>query len=59
VLGAEELAFFRAIASIVSGFAGDASPKVAIERACRGLPSDVRPSRDELDQLFKEAEGAG
>jgi chemotaxis protein MotA len=59
LIGAEELVFFRAIASIVSGFAGDASPKVAIERACRGLGSDVRPSREELDQLFKEAEGAG
>lgn len=57
LMGAQEMVFFRAIASIVSGFAGDASPKVAIERACRGLGSDVRPSREELDKIFKEVEG--
>ncbi len=58
LLGHEELVFFRAIANIVSGFAGDASPKVAIERACRGIGSDVRPNREELDKIFKEVEGA-
>jgi hypothetical protein len=33
-------------------------PKVAIERARRGVGRDVRPSPDELLDVFKQAEAA-
>ena len=57
-LGAAELQFFRTITSIVLAFINDVPPKVAIDQARRGVTSDVRPSRTELDQLFKDAEAA-
>ncbi len=57
-MGIAELSFFRTIAKIVLGFVNDVPPKVAIDQARRGVASDVRPSREELDQLFKDAEAA-
>lgn len=57
-LGAAETAFFRAIASAVLGFVNNLPPKVAIEQARRGVGSDVRPTRQELETLFKSAEAA-
>jgi chemotaxis protein MotA len=57
-LGIEEMAFFRTIAAIVLGFVNDVPPKVAIDQARRGVGSESRPSRAELDQLFKDAEAA-
>ncbi|HEX5445610.1 MAG TPA: flagellar motor stator protein MotA [Pirellulales bacterium] len=53
--GAAELNFFRSIASAVLAFVRDMPPKVAIEQARRGVGSEVRPTRDELDELFKAA----
>lgn len=53
--GAAELAFFRSIASAVLAFVRDLPPKVAIEQARRGVGSEVRPTRSELDELFKAA----
>jgi chemotaxis protein MotA len=53
-----EGAFFRTISSIVVGFANNLPPKVAIEMARRGVTSEFRPQRDELDEWFKEAEAA-
>ena len=55
-MGLAELAFFRTISTIVLGFVNDVPPKVAIDQARRGVASEVRPSREELDQLFKDAE---
>ena len=55
-MGLDELAFFRTISKVVLGFVNDVPPKVAIDQARRGVASDVRPSREELDQLFKDAE---
>ena len=40
------------------GFVNDVPPKVAIDQARRGVATDLRPSRDQLDQLFKDAEAA-
>jgi chemotaxis protein MotA len=57
-LGAEEMAFFRTIASIVLAFVRNVAPKVAIDQARRGLVSNLRPTREELDQMFKSAEAA-
>jgi chemotaxis protein MotA len=51
-LGAAELAFFRTIAAAIQGFANDLPPKVAVEQACRGVMSEMRPNRAELDELF-------
>jgi chemotaxis protein MotA len=53
-----EGAYFRTISSIVVGFANNLPPKVAIEMARRGVTSEFRPQRDELDEWFKEAEAA-
>mgnify|MGYP000925125973 FL=1 len=57
-LGAAELAFFRTIASSIQGFANDLPPKVAVEQACRGVASELRPSRSELDELFAAVEAS-
>jgi len=57
-LAEAEGAFFRTMASIVVGFANNLPPKVAIEMARRGVTSEFRPERDELDGWFKEAEAA-
>lgn len=52
-LGHQELAFFRAIAAIIRASTQDCLPKVAIEQARRGLGTEVRPSRMELEELLK------
>jgi chemotaxis protein MotA len=57
-LGAAELAFFRTIAAIVTAFANDAPPKVAIEQARRGVGTEFRPDREELAALFAEVEAS-
>jgi chemotaxis protein MotA len=55
LLGAQEMAFFKTIAAIITGFVNDLNPKVAIDVARRGVASDMRPNREELDTLFKES----
>jgi chemotaxis protein MotA len=57
-LGHNEMGFFRTIAAIVVGFADNLPPKVAIDLARRGVASEFRADRNELDELFKEAEAA-
>jgi len=57
-LGAAETTFFRSISAAILGFVNNLPPKVAIEQARRGVGSDVRPSRQELEELFKSAEPA-
>jgi chemotaxis protein MotA len=59
LLGMQELAFFRTIASVVLSFVNDIPPKVAIDQARRSVWTDMRPSRKELDEMFKEVEAAG
>ncbi len=55
-MGIVELGFFRAIASIVMGAAQSQSPKVVIEQARRGIGTEFRPSRTEMEALFKEVD---
>jgi chemotaxis protein MotA len=55
-LSEAEIAYFRTIATIVQGLVDSLSPKVALEQARRGVTSEVRLSRDELEELFKEVE---
>ncbi|MEX2315785.1 MAG: flagellar motor stator protein MotA [Pirellulales bacterium] len=57
-LGHAEAAYFRLIATVMVGFAKNLPPKVAIDMARRGLASEIRPERDQLDLWFKEAEAA-
>jgi chemotaxis protein MotA len=57
-LGDAEIAYFRTIATVVQGLVDSLSPKVALEQARRGVGSEVRPSREELEELFKEVESA-
>jgi chemotaxis protein MotA len=58
MLGHEEMSFFRTAESIIVGFVNDLNPKVAIDVARRGVPSEMRPKREEMDALFKEATAA-
>jgi chemotaxis protein MotA len=57
-MGLDETAYFRAISTVLVGFAKNLPPKVAIDMARRGLGSETRPERSALDQWFKEAEAA-
>jgi chemotaxis protein MotA len=55
-LGASEISFLRVVASAMKGFVGDLAPKVALEQARRSVMPEFRPSREELDEWFKQAE---
>lgn len=57
-LGRAEMSYFKAIAAIVEGFVHNLPPKVAVDQARRGLPSEFRPSRERVEELFKEVESA-
>jgi chemotaxis protein MotA len=56
-LSESEMAYFRTIKSIVQGVIDELAPKSVIEQASRGLASEVRFNREELEKLFKEVEG--
>jgi chemotaxis protein MotA len=55
--GVGESTFLRSIASAVTCFMKNMPPKFAIEAARRGLPSDVRPTAEELETMLKEVDG--
>jgi chemotaxis protein MotA len=55
-LGAAELGFFRTISAIILGLVQDATPKVALEQARRGVGTEYRPKRADLEKLFKEVD---
>jgi chemotaxis protein MotA len=57
-LGTAELAYFRTAAVIMEGVANGAAPKVAIEQARRGMSTEVRMKRDQLDALFSEVDAS-
>ncbi len=57
-LGHAEMAFFRTITTAVLAFVNNIPPKVALDQARRGVTSDVRPGRAELEELFKQADAA-
>lgn len=58
LMGSAELMFFRTIVSIIIGFANDLPPKVAIDQARRGVGSEFRPTREELEQIFQEVDAS-
>ena len=52
-VGAARLDYTRCIASCVIGFANGMAPVTAVELGRRGLSSDMRPSSEEMEQMFK------
>ena len=50
---AAELDYTRCIASCVIGFASGMAPVTAVELGRRGLSSELRPSSDEMERMFK------
>jgi len=50
---AAELDYTRCIAACVIGFAGGMAPVTAVELGRRGLSSELRPSSEEMEQMFK------
>ena len=53
-LGESELTYMRTIGSMIQEMANNLPPKVVIEKARRGIPSEVRPSQEELEAALKE-----
>lgn len=49
-----EISFLKIIASVMPGFLGELAPKVALERARRGVASEYRPTQDELDEWLRQ-----
>jgi chemotaxis protein MotA len=58
LLGACELAYFRTVADAVLRFVNGVPPKVALEQARRGVFSEFRPKREELEELFKQVDAS-
>jgi chemotaxis protein MotA len=58
-MGLAEMAFFRAIATMVQGFADNQPPKIVLEVARRSLSSEIRPSQEELEALLKAVDSGG
>jgi chemotaxis protein MotA len=56
LMGLSEAGFFKTIATIIIGFANELPPKVAIDQARRGVGSEMRPTREELEEMFKEVD---
>jgi chemotaxis protein MotA len=56
LLGANELQFFNTIATVIIGFANELPPKVALDQARRGVGTENRPTREELEEIFKEVD---
>jgi chemotaxis protein MotA len=54
-LGMAESAFFRTISSAVLSFHAGGSPKAIIQQLRRGVASESRPTRDEMDAIFAES----
>jgi len=57
-LGAAEMNFFRTIATVMQGFVNDLPPKVALDHARRGVATEYRMHREELDKLFAEVDAS-
>lgn len=55
--GTAELDFTRCIAACVTAFANGMAPVTAVELGRRGMSSDLRPTADELEEMFKSLKG--
>jgi chemotaxis protein MotA len=52
-VSAAELEYIKCIASCVTGFAGGMAPVTAVELGRRGLSSELRPTAEEMEEMFK------
>jgi len=52
-VSAAEMDYTRCISACVIGFASGMAPVTAVELGRRGLSSELRPSADEMEQMFK------
>jgi chemotaxis protein MotA len=59
ILGAQELAFFRVVTTMILAFANELPPKVALEKARRSVGSEMRPTREQMEELFKQVDSGG
>ena len=57
-MGHAELGFFKAVSAIIVGAAHGHPPKAIIEQALRGVGTEYRPSRTEMEQLFREVDAS-
>jgi chemotaxis protein MotA len=57
-LGALELGFFRTITTAILGFVNELAPKVVLEQARRGVTTEFRPTRQELEEWLKQVEAS-
>lgn len=48
-----ELDYIKCIASCVTGFAGGMAPVTAVELGRRGLSSELRPTAEQMEEMFK------
>jgi chemotaxis protein MotA len=55
-MGHAETNFLRAIAATINGYLSKLPPKIAVDAARRGLPSEVRPSGEVLEKMLKEVD---
>jgi chemotaxis protein MotA len=53
------LDYTKCIAQCVIGFAGGMAPVTAVELGRRGLSTDLRPSSDEMEKMFKAIKPGG
>jgi chemotaxis protein MotA len=51
--GTAELDFTRCIAACITAFANGMAPVTAVELGRRGMSSELRPTADELEEMFK------
>jgi chemotaxis protein MotA len=58
-IGAADLDYTRCIAACVTGFAGGMAPVTAVELGRRGLSDELRPTAEEMEQMFKSLKTAG
>ena len=56
-VSAAEMDYTRCIAACVIGFAGGMAPVTAVELGRRGLSSELRPSSEEMEAMFKSLKG--
>ena len=58
LLGENESAFYRTVAALISGCSGESAPKVAVEQARRGVGSEFRPDRVQLEKILAACDAA-
>lgn len=58
-VGAAEMDYTKCIVACVTGFAGGMAPVTAVELGRRGLGTDMRPTAEELEKMFKALKPAG